>query len=170
MIYDLKSAQTYAENGRSEEWIHNYSIIGSGSNPDLSDSFKRIKRYWRGPLKLPIDGLIRILGREPDTIYRESQQIWDMRTDAIANSLTNLEELPPLILKYTAGDLFLSDGNHRHGALQKLGWSDCWAFILYNSPEEMKEHLIKTEFAPKSGKHTGQYEEESIREHSPCHI
>lgn len=144
MEFDLKSAQEYAENGRSEEWIHAYLMAGSWANPGLSDGLKLIKRYWRGPLKLALNDIVRICGPEPNMEYRVSQEDWDTRTDAIASTLGELEELPPFILQYVDGELILCDGNHRYGALRKKGWSDCWAFIWYDSPEELEGHLSKT--------------------------
>ena len=131
----------FGGNGRSEEWIHAYLTTGRWANPGLSDGLKLQKRYWRGPLKLSLDDFVRTCGPEPNMKYRVSQQDWDSRTTTIADSLETLQDLPPFILQYVNGELILCDGNHRYGALQKLGWSNCWAFIWYDSQEELVEHL-----------------------------
>ena len=141
MEFNLASAREFAENGRSEEWIHAYLTTGNWANSGLSDGLKLQKRYWRGPLKLSLDDIIRTCGPEPAMKYRVSQQDWDTRTNSIADSLETLEALPPFILQYVNGELILCDGNHRYGALRKSGWPDCWAFIWYDSQEEEAKHL-----------------------------
>jgi hypothetical protein len=141
MEFNLQTAQTFAENGRSEEWIYAYLAEGSWANPGLFNGLKLQKRYWRGPLQLSLDDLVRTCGPEPEMPYRVSQYDWDERTGDIADALESLEDLPPFIVQYVAGDLILCDGNHRYGALRKMGWTDCWAFIWYDSQQELAEHL-----------------------------
>ena len=140
MEFNLETAKMYAENGRSEEWVHAYLTTGEWANFGLSDGLKLQKRYWRGPLKLPLDALVRTCGPEPDMRYRVSQKDWDRRTNAIATSVATIEELPPFILQYVAGELIVCDGNHRYGALHKLDWAECWAFIWYDSMQEFEQH------------------------------
>lgn len=137
MNFDLPTAQAYAHSGQIETWVHAYLTSGDWANVPFSQGLKQQPRWWRGPLWLPLASLTRVVGPEPEMEYCIPAASWHDRTQHIAASHPQPHELPPLIAEYRAGgELSLRDGNHRHGAMQLLGWSHCWVLIWYNSETE----------------------------------
>lgn len=140
--FSVTSALEAAAGGRLEDWLHAYLTGGDWANPALSDGLKLQKRWWRGPLKLPLSALTRVLGPEAGMEFRVDPQYWDWRTRELADAFNDPLAIPPLIAMYERGVLEVRDGNHRLGAMQRLGWPECWAVIWYNSEEEYRQHQI----------------------------
>ena len=70
--------------------------------------------------------------------HNESQASWEYKTRVIAEALKDAHALPPVIAESKGENLYLRDGNHRHGVAQEKGWGSMWALIWFNSEEEMK--------------------------------
>jgi hypothetical protein len=141
--FDVPTAQEFARQGRLEDWIHAYLLDGPGANPGLSDGLKLQSRWWRGPLPLPLDRLVRACGPEAEMEYRVPLEGWRRRTRSLADSIfasggTPLD-IPPLIINYDQGAWSVRDGNHRHEAMRLLGWTEVWVIIWYNSLEEYQQ-------------------------------
>lgn len=141
--FDVPTAQDYARQGRLEEWIHAYLLGGSWANPGLSDGLKLQPRWWRGPLLLPLDHLVRACGPEADSEYYVPLEGWSLRTRRLADGIvasggTPLT-IPPLIINYDNRVWSVRDGNHRHEAMRLLGWPEAWVLIWYNSLEEYQQ-------------------------------
>jgi hypothetical protein len=138
--FDVRSAQEYAAAGRLEEWIHGYLNTGPWANEPLSLGLKLQQRWWRGPLEVRLADLDRVVGPEPGMEYVVASENWEERTRQLAHSFTNPLALPPLIVEYRQAALSIRDGNHRYGAMQRLGWPACWVLIWYNSEDEYQRH------------------------------
>lgn len=132
MLFNLTTARQYAAEGRLETWIHAYLLSGDWANPGLSDGLKLQRRWWIGPVELPLAVLTRCCGPEPEMEFRMSPAAWDRRVNGLADSLVALADVPPLIVQYRAGVYSIRDGNHRHEALRRKGWRTCWAVIWYD--------------------------------------
>ena len=63
----LTTARAFAAEGRLEEWIHAY-LLTDGHNKPFSDGLKLDKRFYIGPLEMPLALFTRCCGPE-DTIY-----------------------------------------------------------------------------------------------------
>ena len=138
--FDVPTALDYAQRGEIEAWIHAYLLAGDWANPALSNGLKLQRRWWIGPLELSLNALARSLGPEPGMEYQVTPENWDERTGRIAASLADPLTVPPLLVEYRSGELSVRDGNHRHGAMARKGWSTAWVIIWYNSEEAYRAH------------------------------
>ena len=139
---DTLSAQKWAEAGNIEAWVHKYLLSGKGgrSNPAFSEGLKREKRWWNGPIELPLTALSPAVGPEPGLEYEVDPAYWQARTSQLAETFTTSTALPPLIVEYRAGELSIRDGNTRYGAMKRLGWPTCWVIIWYNAESDFETH------------------------------
>lgn len=135
---DTRSAQKWAKAGEIEAWVHKYLLSGMGgsTNPDFSEGLKREQRWWNGPLEIELTALSPAVGPEPGMEYVVDPDTWAARTAHLAESFTDPQALPPLIIEYRAGELSIRDGNTRYGAMKRLGWPKCWVIVWYNSEED----------------------------------
>lgn len=139
---DSISAQKWAKEGKTEEWVHKYLLSGRGgkSNPEFSEGLKREKRWWNGPIELSLTELSPAVEAEPEMEYVVDKDKWYARTSNLAKSFSSPLTLPPLIAEYRAGELSVRDGNTRYGAMKLLGWLTCWVIIWYNSESDYRQH------------------------------
>ncbi len=138
--FDVPTALAFAKQNRLEAWIHAYLLAGEWANPGLSDGLKLQRRWWIGPIELALSALVRALGPEAEMEYQVLPQNWDERTGRLAASLRDPLAVPPLIAEYRSGLLSVRDGNHRHGAMARKGWSTTWVIIWYNSEADYLTH------------------------------
>ena len=107
-------------------------LRGEGNNIPLADGLQKQKRYWIGPVNFPLDRLVRSCGPEESMEYKESEEGWNSRLNSLVKHIEGGGRFFPLIATYTDGLFSVRDGNHRYGALKKLGikshptyiWSD----------------------------------------------
>lgn len=139
---DSLSAQKWARDGKIEAWVHKYLLsgVGGATNPQFSEGLKREKRWWNGPLELPLAGLFPAVGPEPGMEYVVDRDGWLARTRKLADSFSSPLSLPPLIVEYRTGVLSVRDGNTRYGAMQLLGWQACWVVVWYNTRDDYDGH------------------------------
>ena len=140
--FDTCSAQKWAGEGKIEEWVHKYLLMGRGgkSNLEFSESLKREKRWWNGPVELSLDDLSPAVGTNPGMEFVVDKDHWSARTSKMARSFSNPLSLPLLIAEYRAGKLSVRDGNTRYGTMRLLEWTKCWVIIWYNSESDYHQH------------------------------
>jgi hypothetical protein len=138
--FDTPSAQRYASEGRIEEWVHQYLTTGSWANPGFSEGLKKQKRWWHGPVEVPLASLARCVGPVPGMEFQVSHEYWYNRTRKMAESLSDPLALPPLIVEYREGELSIRDGNTRYGAMKIKDWKTCWVIFWYNSKSDYRHH------------------------------
>lgn len=136
MQFNLKTAQDYATQGKLEDWIHLYLNTGYWKNIPFSEGLKREQRWWIGPVKVRLDSLLRSCGPEEDMPYREAVESWEKWVNELKETLTDIAELPPLIIEYQDGNYIVNDGNHRHEAMRRKDWTHCYVIIWYSNYEE----------------------------------
>ena len=148
---DTNSAQNWAREGKTEEWVHKYLISGLGgkSNPGFLEGLKREKRWWNGPAELSLTDLSPAVRTEPEIEYVVDKENWIVRTSNLAKSFSSPLSLPPLIVEYRAGELSVRDGNTRYGAMKLLGWPTYWVIIWYNSESDYRQHNKALFHSPK---------------------
>lgn len=140
--FDVPTAQKYAREGRLEEWIHSYlNRPDPRANLGLSVGLKRKQRWWNGPLEMKLAELNRCEGPEVYMEYSVDPYYWAKRTTEMANSLTQLLDIPPLIVHCGTGFyLSIRDGNARHEAMRLKGWQACWVIIWYDTATDYRRH------------------------------
>ncbi|TFG72880.1 MAG: hypothetical protein E4H27_01790 [Anaerolineales bacterium] len=140
--FDTTSARKWASEGKIEAWVHKYLLAGKWANPEFSKGLKQTRRWWKGPIEVNLVDLFPVVGTEPGMEYVVDKDAWYVRANHMAQSLTDPEALPPLIVEYRAGKLSIRDGNTRYEAMKLLGWQKCWVIIWYNSESEYHQHNI----------------------------
>ena len=138
----LSAAQKYAEQGKIEEWIHEY-LLGEGHNKPFSDGLKLFVRYYSAPLALPLSSLCRCCGPEENMTYRVHPEVFERKVQGIMQAAESGVDLPPLIVNYADGSLTLNDGNHRFEAYSRLGFADCQVIIWTSSEQDMADFKEK---------------------------
>lgn len=137
----VRGAHAAAALGRIDDWVFEFLSSGLGANPAMALGLRKQRRWWIGPVVLPLHSLVRLCGPEPDMQYRQSVDAWEVHVSAIMRA--DLEHLPPLILEYRGLDvpLGMHDGSHRHEALRRMGEAQVSALIWCNSEADFDEAL-----------------------------
>ncbi len=120
-MFDVRTCMDAASRGRLDHWVHDYLSAGPWANAGLRDGLRLQRRYWIGPLLLPLQRLDRCCGPEPGMEFPISADAWQRRVSAIASRLADPMDVPPLLIEWRAGALSIRDGNHRHAAMAAAG-------------------------------------------------
>ena len=136
MEYSVQAALAQAHDGKIDDWVQSYLRQGPRANLALADGLLGQRRWWVGPIQVPIWEPVRVCGPEPGLEYPVPLAQWDVTTRELADSFTDLESVPPLITEYRFGRLSLRDGNHRLRAFELKGWTTCWVLVWYNTERE----------------------------------
>ena len=139
MRYDVESARRYADVGQIETWVHAYLNDGEWANLGLSEGLKLQARYWVGPVEIELGKLTKTCGPEPDLPFPVNPAGWEIKVTLLGRGIRDPGDLPPLIVEYQQGILYIRDGNHRYEALRRYGAKRCWVLIWYNSEEDFGE-------------------------------
>ena len=135
----IRGAHIAAAMGRVDDWVDEFLTAGLGANPPMAAGLRVQRRWWIGPILLPLNSLVRLCGPEPEMQYCQSLDAWESHVAAIM--MGDSAQLPPLILEYRGRDvpLGMHDGSHRHEALRRLGASQVWTLIWCNSEADFAE-------------------------------
>jgi len=142
--FSVHGARQAARANQIDSWVDAFLTNGGhGTNLPMARGLKQQRRWWIGPLRVPLDSLTRICGPEPGMPYQTTPAAWEARVSAIAASSRDPEALPPLLLEYRKGLLALCDGNHRHEALRRLGQTSAWALVWCNSRQAYRAARVR---------------------------
>ena len=136
MIFTPETAWAFAQEGKIEDWVHAF-LTTEGKNIPLSDGMKKQKRYWNGPVMVPLSRLVRVCGPEEHMKFKTPHDSWTRKTDNMAQYMTDGWKSAPLIVHYEHGSLILSDGNHRYEAFMKRGIQEYWTIIWCDSEDDL---------------------------------
>lgn len=128
LAFTLEGANQFSEAGCIEEWVHLF-LKTVGNNISFSEGLKLQKRYWRGPIQLPLAKLQRCCGPEEGMTYHNPLEEWEIRVGKLYGLLQEGWQYPPLIAQHIEGKLIINDGNGRHEALRRLNYTSCWAVV-----------------------------------------
>lgn len=137
MDFSVPAAIEYARSGHIEEWIQAYLTSGHWRNPGLADGLKLQKRWWLGPISVPLSEMVRACGPEEWMEYRVPLDVWEQKINKLADGMTDLLAIAPLIAEYRSGMFSIRDGNHRHEAMRRKGWLKCWMIIWHNNESDL---------------------------------
>lgn len=141
-IFTGKFARIFSKEGRIEEWIHRF-LKDEGGNTPLSNGLKIEKRFYVGPLSMPLHTFERCCGPEEEMQYKVDQAGFEERVTKICSRLESGWDMPPLIINYVDGKFMLSDGNHRYEAIIRCGYTTC-DVIIWITEQVDYERFIKT--------------------------
>lgn len=95
----MESAKEYDKNGLLEEWIHTY-LLFERKNIVFSQGLYAEKRYYIGPLIMPVNSFRRSSGPEEGMKWHVDVTVFEERTNGWMDKLRNNEKVPPLIISY----------------------------------------------------------------------
>lgn len=147
----LTNARQFAAEGRLEEWIHAY-LCSDGHNKPFSDGLRLEKRFYLGPMEMPLSLFTRCCGPEASMQWQVDEDSFRKHTDSLADAIRNHADLPPLIVQFTAeppsetggnatGRFTLNDGNHRFEAFRQVGIRQYSVIIWGTSPADREQFL-----------------------------
>jgi hypothetical protein len=131
------AARLAAAEGRLEQWVHRW-LTGAGRNVPMFHGLRKIRRWWLGPVAVPVGELTRIVGPEPGMAYPRGEQDWAPRLDGIAESIRAGWDVPPVIAQWTAGGLVVSDGNHRCEAQRRMGRAEVSCIVWFDGEDDWR--------------------------------
>lgn len=125
--FDLSGARAAAEAGQLHEWLVALLRREPGANRSLAAMLKGHRPWLEGPVQVPLDSLEQLAGPDPACRYPKDPVRW---AEEIAPMIgTPPEAMPPLLIRETAGERHLSDGNHRLDAWRRRGETHGWAIV-----------------------------------------
>ncbi len=140
-VSTLKTAMEYAKLDRIEEWIH-YFLYDEGNNISFSEGLKLQKRYYIGPVKMPLNMFSRSCGPEKYLKYIINQSIFERNVLEIRQRYSEGWDMPPLIINYSQENFELTDGNHRYEALIREEVEEYYV-ILWMTTKQDYDQFIK---------------------------
>jgi hypothetical protein len=135
-MFEVLSCMDAANCGRLDDWAHRYLSAGPWANAGLRDGLRLQRRYWIGPLLLPLTRLERCCGPEPGMEFPVPADAWRRNVAGMASGLADPMEIPPLFVEWRAGVLSVRDGSHRHAAMTAAGWNACWGIVWCNNADD----------------------------------
>jgi hypothetical protein len=142
--FSVRGARNAAEAGLIREWVDAFLTSDRhGANLPMAVGLAKQRRWWTGPVRVPLSSLTRICGPEPEMKYRTTAEAWEAHVSEIAGAVSSSEDLPPLILEYRETELSLRDGNHRHEALRRRGDTHAWALVWCNTAQAFNDATSK---------------------------
>jgi hypothetical protein len=139
-LFTGKAAREFSGRGRIEEWIHRF-LCEEGNNVDFSEGLKKERRFYIGPLKMPLSLFERCCGPEENMKYRIDKGGFEWRVSEIRKRIDSGWDMPPLIINYSEQVFELSDGNHRYQAMLDSGYEDCDVIIWITEPADNEQFL-----------------------------
>ena len=125
------AARRAAGEGQLERWVHRW-LTGAGRNVPMSRGLRAVRRWWLGPVAVPVGELTRIVGPEPAMAYPRGEEDWAPRLEGIAESIRDGWDVPPVISEYRASGLVVCDGNHRCEAQRRMGCVTVSCIVWFN--------------------------------------
>lgn len=135
--FTLSAAVEAAADGALEQWVHAY-LLGAGRNVPMARGLARQQRWWLGPVQVPVVELARCVGPEPGMPYPRATEDWQPRLDALARSIEQGWDVPPVIVEARSDGLVVCDGNHRYEAQVQLGRRSVRAVIWFNEEASLR--------------------------------
>jgi hypothetical protein len=135
--YSVEAARQAAARDELDDWVARFLASPGSDNAELAAGLTEERRWWLGPVQVPVDQLHRLAG-PPDTpvLCPVDEDYWRDDVDEMAERIEDQWEPPPVIVSYREGKLMLEDGNHRVEGLRRAGRDDAWAVIAFEDPEE----------------------------------
>jgi hypothetical protein len=137
--FSLATAFAAAELDDLPTWVGSFLASRGSDNAVLAAALAQDRHWWLGPLRVPLEDLVRLAGPEDDVLVPVKPQEWENDIATMEGSLEEGWEPPPLLAEYREGRLLLQDGNHRYEALARADATDAWVLVWFDSEAERDE-------------------------------
>lgn len=138
--FSLASARQAGEEGRLPLWVGDFLASRGSDNEVLAAALAQRRHAWLGPVRVPIERIVRISGPEPDVLIPVDPDVWEDDVEAMHDAVEDGWEPPPVLIEHTDGELLLQDGTHRLEALVRAGETEAWA-VVYSADEASRDRL-----------------------------
>lgn len=137
--FSLESAHRAASEDRIAEWVGEFLASRGSDNAVLAAGLAQRRHWWWGPVRVPVDDLVRLAGPEDDALVPIETGEWEDDVESMEEAIEAGWEPPPLLAEWQHGRLLLQDGNHRYEALVRDGAADAWVFVYSDDPRALGE-------------------------------
>jgi hypothetical protein len=134
--FSLASAFVAAQQDALPLWVGDFLASRGSDNAILAAALAQKRHWWLGPIRLPVDSLVRLAGPEDEALVPIDEDEWESDVEEMEESLEEGWQPPPLLVEYQDGKLLLQDGNHRYEALVRAGEQEAWTLVMFASPED----------------------------------
>src|SRR5688500_1606553 len=111
--FSLTSAFVAAQQDALPLWVGDFLASRGSDNAILAAALAQKRHWWLGPIRLPVDSLVRLAGPEDEALVPIDEDEWESDVEEMEESLEEGWQPPPLLVEYQDGKLLLQDGNHR---------------------------------------------------------
>jgi len=135
--HSVVGARAAGEQGTLDEWVADFLASPGSDNAELGELLTQGRRWWRGPVLLPISKLHRLAGPPGHPVLCPVDEDW-WRDDVeeLAEKVEDGWEPPPLVVTARDGQLVLEDGNHRVEGMRRAGVREAWAVVGFEDPAD----------------------------------
>lgn len=129
-------------------WVVDFLLRNENPNWELAITLAKNPKIWLPPIAIDANHLERIAG--PGRKHHEDERIWNSRLQRIQRSITDIEDLPPIIVFARNGtddehnfSFLVADGAHRMEALREMGQTHIWSLVGFDSRQSRDRFLKK---------------------------
>lgn len=145
--FSLATARAAAADDRVAEWVGDFLASRGSDNVVLAAALAQTRHWWLGPVRVPLDELVRLAGPEDDALVPIEADEWHDDVGEMEASLEEGWEPPPLLAEWQDGRLLLQDGNHRSEALRRQDAVHAWVLVYFDDPHERDEFRAAERYA-----------------------
>ncbi len=138
--FDLDSARRAADRDETAVWVGRLLASPGSDNAIRAAALAQEEHWWLGPVRVPVDDLVRLAGPEGDVLCEIDTDEWEADVTAMTESVEDGWEPPPLLAEFQDGRLLLQDGNHRYEALVREGAPDAWVLVYFPTADARERY------------------------------
>lgn len=148
-----ETARAAAERNELAAWVAEFLASPGSDNAALAALLTNPPRWWVGPVRLPLDQLVRLAG-PPDHPVLQPVEDHEWRDDVedLAQRVDDGLEPAPVVVTFRDDRLLLEDGNHRVEALRRAGEVEAWGVVSFDHPAERDRFLARSEAADEANR------------------
>jgi hypothetical protein len=139
----LAGAIAAGKNKKLFEWTITY-LQTEERNKELLEIIQKRKIVKAELIEFPLSRLERVTGPQNGETEPESLPQWLKRVKALEEAINNRHLPPPIIVTDFWQELIIADGNHRHEALLKCGFTTYWTIFLLENHSSADKLLKKS--------------------------
>lgn len=140
--FELEGAIAANKNSRVLEWTMSF-LQREDRNKRLVEDIQKRKILNTELIDYPISGLGRVTGLQNGETNIEELPHWVRRVKEIEEAIAKNHLPPPIIVTDFWHELEIADGNHRHEALLKYGFTTYWTIFLFANHDYVNKVLEK---------------------------
>ena len=141
----IQSAKEYNDNNLLEEWVHTY-LLFERKNKAFSDGLFLEKRYYLGPMAMPLSMFVRSCGPEEGMKWRVDPEVFEDRVNDWRCKIQRDKILPPVIVGYADGDFEIKCNTPLFEALLREGVT-YFSVIMWTTQKKDYDDFVR-KYAP----------------------